>query len=112
MAFFLLFALLFPLAWANSTVYSEARALAEMKAQLADARRNYNLARSRLAQEQRLLAIEKRAREIGMTYPKGACAASLGGMAVDKDKGARLVPPSLGHRDSLALGVAPVDGRE
>lgn len=92
------------MAWANSTVYSEARALAEVKAQLADARRNYNLARSRLAQDERLLAIEERARSIGMTYPEG--------MAVDKDKSARFVPPSLGHRDSLALGVAPVDGRE
>ncbi|MGB9590677.1 MAG: hypothetical protein ACP5QG_00280 [candidate division WOR-3 bacterium] len=104
MAFFLLFALLFPLAWANSTVYSEARALAEMKSRLASARREYNLARSRLAEEERLLVIEQRAKSIGMRYPEV--------MAIDEDKNAGHPAPSLGSRDSLALGMAPVAGRQ
>jgi hypothetical protein len=92
------------LAWANSTVYSEARALAETKSRLAEARRNYNLARSRLAKEESLLVIEQRARSIGMSYPEV--------MAIDKDKGSGLVAPSLGRRDSVALGVASVARRE
>ncbi|MEO0181168.1 MAG: hypothetical protein ABIM74_02445 [candidate division WOR-3 bacterium] len=104
LAFFALFVLLFPLAWANSAVYSEARALAERKAELARARREYNLVRSRLAKEERLLAIEERAKAIGMSYPEG--------IGFDQDKGNSDLPPSLVRGNSLALDLAPGTRRE
>ena len=96
------FALLFPLAWANQSLYTQARELAGLRARVAAARRAYDLSRVRLAEEERLGVIQARAVEMGMRYPEE--------MRFDKDEvhGAGSGPLEPGG--GFAPGVASVVG--
>ena len=98
----MLFALLFPLAWLNSELYSAAQRVARLKQAANTWNRSYYLAKARLAEAERLSAVEGKALELGMRYPEG--------IELDQDADSCSGIAGLEPDSSIALGVAPVAG--